>query len=155
MNTAQVENQTAIDIGKGGMDVKVKHHTHFEGAVMTSQAEKENSRFQAGTLTTSDIENHSELKTRSAAMSGGSGGVNLMSALSLLGNKNESERSTTRAAIGENIAITLTQDPNAETTLNHLNRDTQNANQKVTKHDISEVKETQELVKGIWNREKH
>ncbi|HDV7285182.1 TPA: hypothetical protein RJ191_002121, partial [Mannheimia haemolytica] len=68
---------------------------------------------------------------------------------SLLGNKNESERSTTKAAIGENIAITLTEDPNAETTLNQLNRDTQNANQKVTKHDISEVKETQELVKGI------
>ncbi len=149
LNTAQVENQTAIDIGKGGMDVKVKKNAHFEGAVMSSQAEQENNRFQAGTLTTSDIENHSELKTRSAAMSGGSGGVNPMSALSLLGNKNESERSTTRAAIGENIAITLTQDPNAETTLNHLNRDTQNANQKVTKHDISEVKETQELVKGI------
>ncbi|MEG9490656.1 hemagglutinin repeat-containing protein, partial [Mannheimia indoligenes] len=149
LNTAQVENQTAIDIGKGGMDVKVKKNAHFEGAVMTSQAEKENNRFQAGTLTTGDIENHSELKTRSAAMSGGSGGVNPMSALSLLDNKNESERSTTKAAIGENIAITLTQDPNAETTLNHLNRDTQNANQKVTKHDISEVKETQELVKGI------
>ena len=149
LNTAQVENQTAIDIGKGGMDVKVKKNAHFDGAVMTSQAEKENNRFQAGTLTTSDIENHSELKTQSAAISGGTSGVNPMSALSLLGNKNESERSTTKAAIGENIAITLTQDPNAESTLNQLNRDTQNANQKVTKHDISEVKETQELVKGI------
>ncbi|MDO9874686.1 hypothetical protein Q7457_12505, partial [Glaesserella parasuis] len=136
----QVENQTAIDIGKGGMDVKVKKNAHFDGAVMTSQAEKDDNRFQAGTLTTSDIENHSELKTRSAAMSGGSGGVNPMSALSLLGNKNESERSTTRAAIGENINIVLTNDENAEQTLNHLNRDTQNANQKVTKHDISEVK---------------
>ncbi|MDO9768580.1 hypothetical protein Q7506_12045, partial [Glaesserella parasuis] len=106
--TAQVENQTSIDIGKGGMDVKVKKNAHFEGAVMSSQAEKENNLFQASTLTTVDIENHSELKTKSAAMSGGSGGVNPMSALSLLGNKNESERSTTRAAIGENIAITLT-----------------------------------------------
>ncbi|MFA9499536.1 deaminase domain-containing protein [Mannheimia sp. E30BD] len=149
LNTAQVENQTAIDIGKGGMDVKVKKNAHFEGVVMTSQAEKEKNRFQAGTLTTGDIENHSELKTRSVVISGGTSGVNPMSALSLLGNKNESERSTTKAAIGENIAITLTEDPNAETTLNHLNRDTQNANQKVTKHDISEVKETQELVKGI------
>ncbi|YCI98962.1 hemagglutinin repeat-containing protein [Mannheimia haemolytica] len=149
LNTAQVENQTAIDIGKGGMDVKVKKNAHFDGAVMSSQAEQENNRFQAGTLTTGDIENHSELKTRSAAISGGTSGVNPMSALSLLGNKNESERSTTKAAIGENIAITLTEDPNAETTLNQLNRDTQNANQKVTKHDISEVKETQELVKGI------
>uniref|UniRef100_UPI0009D72D3E two-partner secretion domain-containing protein n=1 Tax=Glaesserella parasuis TaxID=738 RepID=UPI0009D72D3E len=105
LNTAQVENQTSIDIGKGGMDVKVKKNAHFEGAVMSSQAEKENNLFQASTLTTGDIENHSELKTRSAAISGGSGGVNPMSALSLLGNKNESERSTTRAAIGENIAI--------------------------------------------------
>ncbi|RRN02695.1 heme utilization protein, partial [Bibersteinia trehalosi] len=149
LNTAQVENQTSIDIGKGGMDVKVKNNAHFDGAVMTSQAEQENNRFQAGTLTTSDIQNHSELKTRSAAISGGSGGVNPMSALSLLGNKNESEQSTTRAAIGENIAINLTQDPNAESTLNNLNRDTQNANQKVTKHDIHQVQETQELIKGI------
>ena len=149
LNTAQVENQTAIDIGKGGMDVKVKKNAHFDGAVMTSQAEKENNRFQAGTLTTSDIENHSELKTQSAAISGGTSGVNPMSALSLLGNKNKSERSTTKAAIGENINIVLTNDENAEQTLNKLNRDTQNANQKVTKHDISEVKETQELVKGI------
>ncbi|MDP0121057.1 hypothetical protein Q7381_12090, partial [Glaesserella parasuis] len=116
---------------------------------MSSQAEKENNLFQASTLTTSDIENHSELKTQSAAISGGTSGVNPMSALSLLGNKNESERSTTRAAIGENINIVLTNDENAEQTLNKLNRDTQNANQKVTKHDISEVKETQELVKGI------
>ncbi len=80
LNTAQVENQTAIDIGKGGMDVKVKKNAHFEGAVMTSQAEKENNRFQAGTLTTGDIENHSELKTRSVAISGGTSGVNPMSA---------------------------------------------------------------------------
>ncbi len=41
---------------------------------MTSQAEKENNRFQAGTLTTGDIENHSELKTRSVAISGGTSG---------------------------------------------------------------------------------
>lgn len=44
-----------------------------------------------------------------------------MSALSLLGNKNEREQSTTREAIGENIAISLTQDPNAESTLSNLN----------------------------------
>ncbi|MGX3048616.1 hypothetical protein ACWIUH_12430, partial [Ursidibacter arcticus] len=91
----------------------------------------------------------SELKTESVAISGGSGGINPLSALSLLGNKNESSQSTTKAAIGENIDITLTDDPNAETTLKNLNRDTQNANQKVTKYDLSKVKETQELVKGI------
>ncbi|HDL5542829.1 TPA: hemagglutinin repeat-containing protein [Mannheimia haemolytica] len=54
LNTAQVEKQTSIDIGKGGMDIKVKKNAHFDGAVMTSQAEKENNRFQAGTLTTGD-----------------------------------------------------------------------------------------------------
>ncbi|MGX2951381.1 hemagglutinin repeat-containing protein, partial [Ursidibacter sp. B-7004-1] len=149
LNTAQVENQTSVDIGKGGMEVKVRGNTHLEGATISSQADKANNRFQTGTLTTNDIQNHSELKTESVAISGGSGGINPLSALSLLGNKNESSQSTTKAAIGENIDITLTDDPNAETTLKNLNRDTQNANQKVTKHDLAEVRETQELVKGI------
>ncbi|MGX3067153.1 hemagglutinin repeat-containing protein [Ursidibacter arcticus] len=149
LNTAQVENQTSVDIGNGGMEVKVRGNTHLEGATISSQADKANNRFQTGSLTTSDIQNHSELKTESVAISGGSGGINPLSALSLLGNKNESSQSTTKAAIGENIDITLTDDPNAETTLKNLNRDTQNANQKVTKHDLTEVRETQELVKGI------
>lgn len=72
-----------------------------------------------------------------------------MSALSLLGNKNEKEHTTTKSAVDSNIDISLTQDSNAEITVKNLNRDTQNANQKVTKHDINEIKETQELVKGI------
>lgn len=149
LNTAQVENQTRVDVGKGGLDVKVKGNTHLEGAAISSQADKSNNHFQTGTLTTTDIQNHSELNTKSVAISGGSGGINPMSALSLLGNKNESSQSTTHSAVGENIDITLTEDPNAENTLNNLNRDTENANQKVTKHDLTEVRETQEIVKGI------
>ncbi|NBI13764.1 filamentous hemagglutinin N-terminal domain-containing protein [[Haemophilus] felis] len=149
LNTAQVENQTSVDVGKGGMDVVVKGNTHLEGAVISSHAEKADNRFQTGTLTTKDIQNHSELKTKSVAISGGSSGINPMSTLSLLGNKNESSQSTTHSAVGENIHLTLTNDPNAETTLKQLNRETENANQKVTKQDLTKVKETQELVKGI------
>ncbi len=74
--------------------------------------------------------------------------MNPMSALSLLGNKRKRAKHN-KGSDWRKYRITLTEDLNAETTLNHLNRDTQNANQKVTKYDISEVKETQELVKGI------
>ncbi|NBI43657.1 hypothetical protein GVX76_09235 [[Haemophilus] felis] len=38
---------------------------------------------------------------------------------------------------------------NAQSRLQSLNRDTKNANQKVTQHDLNEIKETQELVRGI------
>ena len=95
------------------------------------------------------MSNHSELKTRSAALSGGSNGINPLSALSLLGNKNKSSQSTTHSAIGESIDITLTEDPNAETTLKQLNRDTENANQQVKKYDLNKVRENEAIVKGI------
>nr|WP_239384636.1 VENN motif pre-toxin domain-containing protein [Mannheimia massilioguelmaensis] len=149
LNTVQVEKQASVEIGKGGMDVKVHNNTHLDGAVITSDASQANNRLETGTLTTSNIQNYSELETRSGSISGGTNGINPMSALSLLGNKNESEQSTTKAAVGKNINITLTKDPNGEMTLQNLNRDTEHANQKVKKHDINEVKETQELVKGI------
>ncbi|NBI41654.1 hypothetical protein GVX86_09375 [[Haemophilus] felis] len=131
------------------MNINVQGNTHLEGAIIASQAESQHNRFETGALSTKDIENYSELKTRNASISGGTGGINPMSALSLLGNKNESEHTTTKSAIGSNINIQLTQDPNAESTLQSLNRDTKNANQKVSKHNLQEIKETQELVKGI------
>ncbi|EIJ70893.1 VENN motif pre-toxin domain-containing protein [Pasteurella bettyae] len=149
LNTAQVEKQTSMEIGKGGMAVKVHNNTHLDGAIISSEANQKNNRLETGTLTTSDIQNYSELETRSGSISGGTNGINPMSALSLLGNKNESEQSTTKAAAGKNINITLTKDPHGETTLQNLNHDTEHANQKVKKHDINEAKETQELVKGI------
>ena len=60
-------------------------------------------------ISTTDIENKSEIKTESASISAGSGGVNpmqaLSSALSLLGNSHESEHSQTKSAISGNIQI--------------------------------------------------
>ena len=66
-------------------------------------------RFKTQSIATTDIENKSEIKTESASMSAGSGGVNpmqtLSSALSLLGNSHESEHSQTKSAISGNIQI--------------------------------------------------
>lgn len=89
LNTAQVENQTSVDVGKGGMDVVVKGNTHLEGAVISSQADKADNRFQTGTLTTKDIQNHSELK-RKAWQSTEAQWHQPNVSVKLLGNKNES-----------------------------------------------------------------
>ncbi|MCQ9124651.1 VENN motif pre-toxin domain-containing protein [Rodentibacter caecimuris] len=69
----------------------------------------------------------------------------LSSALSLLGNRHESERSLTKSAISENIRIE-TQTPE---NLSALSRDTQNANEQVNKQDLQKVQERQEMAQVI------
>ena len=81
---------------------KNKDQTYFLSQL--SKEQLENVIFPLG-----DIENKSEIKTESASISAGSGGVNpmqaLSSALSLLGNSHESEHSQTKSAISGNIQI--------------------------------------------------
>ncbi|WP_192877011.1 VENN motif pre-toxin domain-containing protein, partial [Haemophilus haemolyticus] len=69
----------------------------------------------------------------------------LSSALSLLGNTNESARSTTQSAISDNIQI----DTETPENLTALSRDTKNANQRVEKQDLQKVQERQEMAKVI------
>ncbi|WP_196768356.1 hemagglutinin repeat-containing protein, partial [Haemophilus haemolyticus] len=127
----QVNEQAGIRVGEDGMDANIHNHTQLNGAIIESDAEASKNRFKTKSLTHTDIENKSEIKTESASMSAGSGGVNpmqaLSSALSLLGNTNESARSTTQSAISDNIQIE-TETPEK---LTALSRDTKNANQRV------------------------
>jgi len=106
---AQVKEQTGISVGEDGMDVTVHHHTQLNGAIIESDADASKNRFKTQSISTTDIENKSEIKTESASISAGSGGVNpmqaLSSALSLLGNSHESEHSQTKSAISGNIQI--------------------------------------------------
>ena len=91
-------------------------------------------------------------------MGGGTSGINPMqTVLSALGNKDESETSLTKSAVSDNINVQIT-DGNAqqqktgktiEETLANLNRDIQNANQKVGKQDLQKVKDQQEMVEVI------
>ena len=146
---AQVNEQTGIRVGEDGMDAHIHNHTQLNGAIIESDAEASKNRFKTKSLTHTDIENKSEIKTESASMSAGSGGVNpmqaLSSALSLLGNTNESARSTTQSAISDNIQI----DTETPEKLTALSRDTKNANQRVEKQDLQKVQERQEMAKVI------
>ena len=146
---AQVNEQAGIHVGEDGMDAHIHNHTQLNGAIIESDAEASKNRFKTKSLTHTDIENKSEIKTESASMSAGSGGVNpmqaLSSALSLLGNTNESARSTTQSAISSNIQIETETPEN----LTALSRDTKNANQRVEKQDLQKVQERQEMAKVI------
>ena len=146
---AQVNEQAGIRVGEDGMDANIHNHTQLNGAIVESDADASKNRFKTKSLTHTDIENKSEIKTESASMSAGSGGVNpmqaLSSALSLLGNTNESARSTTQSAISSNIQIE-TETPEK---LTALSRDTKNANQRVEKQDLQKVQERQEMAKVI------
>ncbi|MFQ1050087.1 hemagglutinin repeat-containing protein [Avibacterium paragallinarum] len=146
---AQVNEQAGISVGEGGMNIKVHQHTQLNGGVIESEAETSKNRLQTHSISSTDIENHSEIKTESASISAGSGGINpmqaLSSALSLLGNRHESSRSHTKSAISQNIAIQTKTPEN----LTALSRDTKNANEQVQKQDLQKVQEQQEMAKVI------
>ena len=146
---AQVNEQAGIRVGEDGMEANIHNHTQLNGAIIESDADASKNHFKTKSITATDIENKSEIKTESASMSAGSGGVNpmqaLSSALSLLGNTNESARSTTQSAISGNIQIE-TETPEK---LTALSRDTKNANQRVEKQDLQKVQERQEMAKVI------
>ena len=146
---AQVNEQAGIRVGEDGMDANIHNHTQLNGAIIESDAEASKNHFKTKSITATDIENKSEIKTESASMGAGTGGINPMqaisSALSLLGNTNESARSTTQSAISDNIQIE-TETPEK---LTALSRDTKNANQRVEKQDLQKMQERQEMAKVI------
>ena len=146
---AQVNEQAGIRVGEDGMDAHIHNHTQLNGAIIESDADASKNRFKTKSLTHTYIENKSEIKTESASMGAGTGGINPMqaisSALSLLGNTNESARSTTQSAISGNIQI----DTETPEKLTALSRDTKNANQRVEKQDLQKVQERQEMAKVI------
>ncbi|HHF1678554.1 TPA: hemagglutinin repeat-containing protein [Haemophilus influenzae] len=146
---AQVNEQAGIRVGEDGMDAHIHNHTQLNGAIIESDADASKNRFKTKSLTHTDIENKSEIKTESASMGAGMGGINPMQAisstLSLLGNTNESARSTTQSAISDNIQI----DIETPEKLTALSRDTKNANQRVEKQDLQKVQERQEMAKVI------
>ena len=146
---AQVNEQAGIRVGEGGIDANIHNHAQLNAAIIESSADESKNRFKTKSLTHTDIENRSEIKTESASISAGTGGINPMqaisSALSLLGNTNERERSTTKSAISGNIKIETETPEN----LTALSRDTKNANQRVEKQDLQKVQERQEMAKVI------
>ena len=71
---ASVGEQSGIFAGDGGFDIRVEGNTDLKGAVIASTQEAVDAgmnRLQTGTLTYSDVENHSDYSAKSVSLSGG------------------------------------------------------------------------------------
>ncbi|MDO9767593.1 hemagglutinin repeat-containing protein [Glaesserella parasuis] len=158
---AQVNQQSGFNINESS-DINVKENTHLKGGVINAQGDKANHSLKTSTLTTESIENRSDIKVSSVS-AGVSSDMTQMAtsamgtALSALGNTNESERSQTQAAISQNVNVQITDSEaqkqktgkTAEEALQSLNRDVANANQKLEKQDLQALQERQEMAQVI------
>ncbi|WP_051610638.1 hemagglutinin repeat-containing protein [Pandoraea sp. E26] len=147
-NYAGVVEQSGIQAGTGGFDVNVAGNTDLKGAYIASTAAPSKNQLTTGTLTFSDIENHSDYSANSFGFGGGftvgngganerrtgpssgknTGGISPM----LPQSESGSERGTTRSAVSDG-SITLTNGSSQTQDLASLNRDTSNLNETVTR----------------------
>src|SRR5699024_6224967 len=73
---ASVSEQTGIQAGDGGFQLKVQGHTELTGAAIASSelaVEKNLNHLETGTLAGRDIENHSDYKASSSGLVAGIG----------------------------------------------------------------------------------
>ncbi|HHK8329988.1 TPA: hemagglutinin repeat-containing protein, partial [Serratia marcescens] len=133
-NFDSVKEQTGLFAGKGGYDVKVKEHTQLDGAVIASQADKENNRLDTGTLGWTDIHNRADYKAEHSGGSfstGGPVGKDLLTNMAggMLSGANHSGHAegTTKAAVSEGTLIVRDTDKQQQDVA-QLNRDTEHAN---------------------------
>ncbi|WP_162826240.1 hemagglutinin repeat-containing protein [Burkholderia sp. IDO3] len=144
-NYAGVNEQAGIQAGSGGFDVTVKGNTDLKGAYIGSSADASKNTLTTGSLTYSDIENHSHYAADSNGFSAGAGvgvtgkaigpgsvsgagGVTPMISQSDSGDENATTRSGVSAG-----TINITK-PAAQTQdVANLNRDTSTLNGTVSK----------------------
>nr|WP_225561104.1 hemagglutinin repeat-containing protein [Comamonas sp. CMM02] len=103
---ASVNEQTGIQAGDGGFQVNVKGNTDLKGAVIASnQTAIDNNRnsLTTGTLTHSDIENHSDYKAS---------GINLSGGISVAGSKPAGKPESSGGNTGNNGANWSWHNPN-------------------------------------------
>ncbi|BEU74093.1 MULTISPECIES: hemagglutinin repeat-containing protein [Ralstonia solanacearum species complex] len=155
-----VQEQTGIYAGTGGFDINVKGNTDLKGAVIASAATPDKNTLTTGTLSFSDIHNHSEYSASSFGISGGvgyqsdkksgetskaeseeprkkatPGGFSPMLPLMSSG----SADSTTRSAVAEGT-IHITNQAQQKQDIATLSRDTSNTNTVLDKNpDLGEI----------------
>ncbi|KAA8763213.1 filamentous hemagglutinin N-terminal domain-containing protein [Burkholderia pseudomallei] len=144
-NYASVNEQAGIQAGSGGFDVTVRGNTDLKGAYIASTADASKNSLTTGTLTTSDIENHSHYSANSAGFSAGasvgvstkavgpssvsgSGGVTPM----VFQNDSGDQSATTKSAVSAGT-INITKPGEQTQDVANLNRDTTNLNGTVSK----------------------
>ncbi|MCI3207171.1 hemagglutinin [Pandoraea capi] len=147
-NYAGVVEQSGLQAGGGGFDIAVAGNTDLKGAYIASTADASKNHLTTGTLTFSDIENHSDYSANSFGLGGGftvgNGGANERTTGKTSG-KNKggispmlpqmesgSERATTRTGVSEGT-IVITDTANQTQDLANLNRDTEDLNGTVTR----------------------
>ncbi|WP_425219429.1 hemagglutinin repeat-containing protein [Ralstonia solanacearum] len=142
---AGVNEQTGIQAGAGGFGINVKGNTDLKGAYIASTATPDKNQLTTGTLTWSDVQNHSDYSATSSGFSAGgsvgnggstynkNGGKPTGGAMPMLmQHESSSESATTRSAIAQGI-ITITDQAHQKQDVGSLNRDTDNLNGKVGK----------------------
>lgn len=160
-NYANVTEQAGINAGDGGFDINVKGNTGLMGAVISSTADAEKSSLTTGTLSFSDIQNHSDFSASSSGFSAGgamgapdkavgpasvsgSGGVTPMMGQHDSGNEN----GTTRSAVSAGT-ITINDTAHETQDVANLSRDTTNTNGTVTKTpDVNDLLDRQSEMMG-------
>ncbi|TKC91182.1 filamentous hemagglutinin N-terminal domain-containing protein [Trinickia terrae] len=136
-----VNEQAGIQAGDGGFNLNVKGNTDLSGAYIASTADADKNGLATGTLTFSDLQNHSEYSASSSGFStgatgkasgtgsvSGAGGVTPM----LSQHDSGSEDASTRSAIAPGT-ISITDQANQTQDVASSNRDTSNLNGTVSK----------------------
>ncbi len=142
-NYAGVVEQSGIQAGAGGFDVDVAGNTDLKGAYIASTADASKNQLTTGTLTFSEIENHSDYSANSFGFGGGFSIANSGAEKKTTGptsGKNKggispmlpqfesgSEHATTYSGVSEGT-ITLTDGANQKLDLASLKRDTTDLN---------------------------
>ncbi len=155
-----VQEQTGIYAGKGGFDINVKGNTDLKGAVIASAATPDKNTLTTGTLSFSDIHNHSEYSASSFGLSGGVGYQSEKKSGETSKAESEEPRkkaapggfsptlplmssgsadSTTRSAVAEGT-INITNQAQQKQDIATLSRDTSNTNTVLDKNpDLGEI----------------
>ncbi|MCG5076749.1 hemagglutinin repeat-containing protein [Paraburkholderia tagetis] len=141
---AQVNEQAGINAGDGGFDINVKGNTGLTGAVISSTADAKKNSLSTGTLTFSDIENHSHYSANSAGISAGAGVGNTGKAtgpgsvsgsgggIPMAQNESGDQSATTRSAISAGT-IDITSQAAQTQDIASLSRDMESTNGRVDK----------------------
>ncbi|MEX3817306.1 hemagglutinin repeat-containing protein [Paraburkholderia sp. BR14262] len=137
---AGVNEQAGINAGDGGFKINVKGNTALTGAVISSTADASQNSLTTGTLTYSDIQNHSHYDANSNGISAGvgvgstgkavgPGSVSGTGGVSPMISQNESgdQSATTRSAVSAG-AINITNPTSQTQDVAGLSRDTTNTN---------------------------
>ncbi|SEA11119.1 two-partner secretion domain-containing protein [Paraburkholderia sartisoli] len=132
---AAVSEQAGIQAGTGGFDINVKGNTDLTGAYIASDADPTRNTLTTGTLTYSNIQNHSDYSSSTSGFSASTQGATPM-----IGQSDSGHSSATAKSAVSPGTITLTNAAGQTQDVASLNRDTSSLNGTVAKlPDVSTV----------------